>query len=265
MLTVQFRMHPDICKIISRAFYDNKLTTDPQSLDGNGDARLEDRHSLRLRNMPKELDLPDRAIIWVDLPWCRTNDKYKETGQEQKKLNFRNYPEVDAVRRFIAGLELAHAQKVPHSIAVLTPYRQQVVALQENFEHVEPPGFLELVSNLGVRKPRRRAQWVHTVDSFQGNEADVIVTSLVRNNTLADPRKALGFMADPERLNVILSRPKQLLVLVGSWDFFWEQARFAKQGDDVWFFRTVLDTLTEYFQAGRAIKIPVEKLPPLDS
>jgi len=263
MLAVQFRMHPDICKIISRGFYDGRLTTDPVSLDGNGDARFEDRHCLRLRNMPRELDLPNRAIVWVDLPWCYGKDKWKETGQEQKKLNFRNYPEVEAVRRFIAGLELARAQKVPHSIAVLTPYRQQVEALKESLAQAEPPEFLELVSNLGVRKPQRRAQWVHTVDSFQGNEADVIVTSLVRNNTLGSPRSALGFMADPERLNVILSRPKQLLVLVGSWDFFWEQARYAKQGDDIWFLRTVLDTLIEYFQAGRAVKIPFENLPSL--
>jgi hypothetical protein len=263
MLTVQFRMHPDICKIISDAFYDGKLTTAPELLDANGDARLEDRHCLRLRDMPKERDLPDRAIAWIDLPWCRTNGNYKETGEEQKKLNFRNYPEIDAVQRFIGALEPSRAPKVPYSIAVLTPYRQQVVALQEELKNIAPPEFLELVSNLGARKPQRHAQWVHTVDSFQGNEADIIVTSLVRNNTLADPRKALGFMADPERLNVILSRPRQLLVLVGSWDFFLEQARYAKEGDDVWFLRTVLDTLHKYFQAGRAVRIPIEKLPPL--
>jgi hypothetical protein len=263
MLRVQFRMHPVICEVISRAFYDNKLVTDPKSLDGDGNYKLEYRHRLRIRDVPAELNLQDRAAVWIDLPRCSTNSRYKETGQEQGKLNFRNYEEVEAVDRFIWSLRLSRSTDKPHSIAVLTPYRQQVIALQQRLRGRTPPTFLQLVASLGVRKPEERTQWVHTVDSFQGNEADVIITSLVRNNTLTTVRSALGFIADPERLNVILSRAKQLLVLVGSWDFFRKWTNEAKKGDDLWFFRTALDTLEEYFRDGRAVRIPVEKLPPV--
>jgi len=60
---------------------------------------------------------------------------------------------------------------------------------------------------------------VNTVDSFQGNEAGVVVVSLVRNNRHRMP-KAFGFLGEDERMNVLFSRAERLLVLVGSWDFF---------------------------------------------
>ena len=52
---------------------------------------------------------------------------------------------------------------------------------------------------------------VHTVDSFQGREADTIVLSIVRDGT-----EGLGFWMDPRRLNVALTRARKRLVLVVS-------------------------------------------------
>lgn len=56
---------------------------------------------------------------------------------------------------------------------------------------------------------------MHTVDSFQGNEADLIVVSMVRNNPFGNPHNAWGFVLNPERLNVMLSRARRQLVVVG--------------------------------------------------
>ena len=50
-----------------------------------------------------------------------------------------------------------------------------------------------------------------TVDAFQGNEKDVIVLSTVRS-------KAIGFTADPRRLNVAFTRARSQLVIVGNRD-----------------------------------------------
>ena len=52
---------------------------------------------------------------------------------------------------------------------------------------------------------------VHTVDAFQGSEADVVVISAVRCNARGD----VGFLADPRRLNVALTRAKSVCVFVG--------------------------------------------------
>ena len=52
---------------------------------------------------------------------------------------------------------------------------------------------------------------VHTVDSFQGREADIVILSIVRT-------KECGFWADPRRLCVALTRAKHSLHIVASCD-----------------------------------------------
>ena len=52
---------------------------------------------------------------------------------------------------------------------------------------------------------------VHTIDSFQGREADVVVLSLVRDGT-----RGFGFFEDARRLTVALTRAKTRLVVVAS-------------------------------------------------
>jgi hypothetical protein len=63
-----------------------------------------------------------------------------------------------------------------------------------------------------------------TVDSFQGSEADLVIVSLVRNNRRSGSA-ALGFLNKAHRMNVLLSRAKWQLVLVGSLQFMQTHAR----------------------------------------
>jgi superfamily I DNA and/or RNA helicase len=62
-----------------------------------------------------------------------------------------------------------------------------------------------------------------TVDRFQGSEMEIILLSMVRNNQNA--HGDIGFAKDYRRLNVALSRAKELLVLVGSSKMFTERAK----------------------------------------
>lgn len=50
---------------------------------------------------------------------------------------------------------------------------------------------------------------IHTIDSFQGREADAVVLSIVRTNNI-------GFWTESSRLNVALTRARQKLVVVGN-------------------------------------------------
>jgi hypothetical protein len=52
---------------------------------------------------------------------------------------------------------------------------------------------------------------IESVDAFEGRESDAVILSLVRSND----RAAIGFLNDPNRVNVAISRAKKLLVIVG--------------------------------------------------
>ena len=59
---------------------------------------------------------------------------------------------------------------------------------------------------------------VATVDSFQGKEADICIFSV----TLSNSADFLGFLRSMKRLNVALSRPKDLLIIVGNQTFCYQ-------------------------------------------
>jgi len=144
---------------------------------------------------------------------------------------------------------------------VLSPYSQQVRLLRRKLEKVPVPTGMELINGTGGGRSSWQNPWAHTVDSFQGNQADVIVVSLVRNND----RLTLGFLDEPSRLNVLLSRAEQLLVLVGSWDFFLNQVRtvpIENELHSLWFLKKAIVILEEDFNTGRAVRIPASRLAP---
>jgi superfamily I DNA and/or RNA helicase len=102
------------------------------------------------------------------------------------------------------------------SLAVLSPYREQVRALRDAINASSG-----LLSHLNQFSPAvGDGEFCGTVDSFQGDQADIVVISLVRNNGHGTPAKALGFLRDNRRMNVLLSRAKWRMVIVGSIAFY---------------------------------------------
>lgn len=63
-------------------------------------------------------------------------------------------------------------------------------------------------------------------DNYQGEESDIIVTSLTRSNS----NGTIGFMNSPERLNVLISRARDGLILIGNSRTF----KSSKSGGDLW-------------------------------
>ena len=63
-------------------------------------------------------------------------------------------------------------------------------------------------------------------DNYQGEESNIIIASLTRSN----PENNIGFMGSPERLNVLLSRARNGLILVGNSHTFLK----SKRGAGLW-------------------------------
>jgi AAA domain len=99
-------------------------------------------------------------------------------------------------------------------------------------------------------------------DSAKEGEADVVLISLVRNNSHATPAKALGFLRDNRRMNVLLSRAKWRLVLVGSLSFYRNVLQISKKlpDQDIGFLEQFLQALDEAVQAKEGTIVSYAKL-----
>jgi superfamily I DNA and/or RNA helicase len=52
---------------------------------------------------------------------------------------------------------------------------------------------------------------VNTIDSFQGQERDIVYIGLTRSN----PDSRIGFLAEVRRMNVAMTRARKKLVVIG--------------------------------------------------
>lgn len=73
------------------------------------------------------------------------------------------------------------------------------------------------------------------IDNYQGEESDIVIASLTRSNNHGD----IGFMKSPERLNVLVSRARNCLIMIGNMETFMS----SKQGRQCWtpFFKLFQD------------------------
>lgn len=179
MLTRQFRSHPAIGKLVSDVFYDGRLT-----------------HGVSATAREHGLDWLPRAVVW------RSTSQDPARFETHRGTGYDNVCEAKECARLLLRMEQSYRrQRMQRSVAVITPYQAQLALLQQ---HVLPDS----------------AQWqalrleLATVDSIQGRDADVVLYSPVRSN----PQRTIGFLRDRRRLNVALSRARELLLVVGDLD-----------------------------------------------
>ena len=241
-LDEQHRMHPAIAQLVSHCFYENRLKTHPTAVE-----RFDKEVSpVKSANSKR---LPDAPITMIEMPYIQNTVGMREA---EKNPRWHNPSEVDAVVDVIQLLR-ARGDAAP-SLAVLSPYSEQVRQLRRRIDE----NLGEFPYLAGFRPAVGAASYCGTVDSFQGNEADVVIISLVRNNQHAGPRSALGFLTDSRRMNVLLSRAKWRLILVSSADFLRSVLGVAKSGNmysDISFLSRMLDGIEEARKSGRAVVI----------
>lgn len=175
VLRNQYRMVKPIGDLVSECFYEKKLNS-PIST-----------HGLKLS-----------MVFPKPVTWFSTH-RLPDRSEKPEGETFHNPAEVRIIRAILQRLQfVAKAQKRRVNVAVIAGYTAQVRALHE-------------MTSQGV------AEWpdldvvCNSVDAFQGRQADVCIYSVVRSN----PRGKLGFLREPPRLNVALSRGKSALAIVG--------------------------------------------------
>lgn len=209
-LTAQRRMDPAIATVVSNAFYAGRLETTPgrvsEALDGTPPFGV-------------LAPLPLSPIVTVEFKHVSATGV--GTHAERGHPRWHNPGEVQAVVDVLRHVRAGDGEKPP-TLAILSFYAAQVEKLAERIDAETRGG--ELKHLAGFAPAIQGGAWVGTVDGFQGNEADLVILSLVRNNAGSGAR-ALGFLRDRRRMNVALSRAKSKLVLVGSLAFLGEAVR----------------------------------------
>jgi hypothetical protein len=218
-LELQHRMHPTICDLISHCFYKRKLRTHDEAVK-----RFEAKAPPFLITAGGWM--PEARIVFVDLPWIQeVHYATGEEGESEGKRRYSNKAEIEVVCQALS--QFSPIAGVDCHIQVLSPYRAQVRKLVSAIADEMGSGRLKnlIAPEFNMTQSKRTGA---TVDEFQGSEADIVIASLVRNN---DEKigKGLGFLADRRRFNVLLSRAREKLVLVGSWNFLASRVDCSKE------------------------------------
>ncbi|KAG2767654.1 hypothetical protein Pcac1_g21236 [Phytophthora cactorum] len=217
MLTEQHRMRPQISQLIRMLFY-------PE-----------------VRDARETLEYP--PLLGVDKDVLFVNHNHPEDGASAVLgASARSHSNEYEVAYIVAALRYLLQQGYHTSdIAILTPYVGQLMKLrsalrgqfilelneldleeiQRTFDDDDEDDDTEEIGHdssaaLGATKKKLSgAIRAATIDNFQGEEATVILASLVRSSTNVHGRGTIGFLKTPNRINVLLSRAKHGLILVG--------------------------------------------------
>lgn len=178
-LKIQYRMHPCLSEFPSNMFYEGSLQ--------NGVTISE-----RLR---KDVDFPWPVAETPMMFWSNLgNEEISASG-----TSYLNRTEASNVEKIVSRFFKAGVK--PADIGVITPYegqRSYIVSTMQNTGTFKKESYKEVE--------------VASVDAFQGREKDFIVLSCVRSND----NQGIGFLSDPRRLNVALTRAKYGLVIIGN-------------------------------------------------
>jgi len=178
-LQVQYRMHPALSEWPSNTFYEGSLQ--------NG------------------VTANERIQHFVDFQWPvpeKPHFFYNSLGQEEISAtgtSYLNRTEASNVEKVVT--QLLRCGAVPSQIGVITPYEGQRAYIVSYMSR-----------NAALRQALYQEVEVASVDSFQGREKDYIIVSCVRSNE----HQGIGFLNDPRRLNVALTRAKYGVVILGN-------------------------------------------------
>ncbi|GAA5930688.1 hypothetical protein JCM10213_000782 [Rhodosporidiobolus nylandii] len=177
LLSIQYRMHPNISAFPSAAFYNSRLTDGPE-MDKK---TIQPWHANALFPPYCFYHVDGHEMAGRHHSW--TNPTEAATALAIYERIKREYPSID----------------FDYRIGIVTPYKGQVQELRRAFRNRYGE---EIISKISF----------NTVDGFQGQEKDIIILSCVRGGS---SDKGVGFLADTRRMNVALTRARSSIWILG--------------------------------------------------
>ena len=176
-LSETWRMHPDVCRFISGAVYEDRLKPKP----------ITSNRTIEYGFEPRRYVQKNAGILFI--PVEHEGNVY-ESEEEAGTI-------VEIVEELL-GQHVTDTGKTDRpltadDILVVTPYNLQVRKLSERLP--------------GIR--------VGTVDKFQGQQAPVVIYSMCASSGDASPR-GIEFLFSKNRLNVAISRAQTVAAVVGN-------------------------------------------------
>ncbi|KAF8740468.1 AAA domain, partial [Rhizoctonia solani] len=163
-----------------------------------------------LEDTKHEVKTPTEAMLFVDTP-------KGEELKEERGTSFMNHEEAKLVVQIVELYYNKVDKKTgkPYDFQIITPYEAQRKMVHD------------MLKQAGIDKE------VYNVDSFQGNEADYIITTLTKTTFSS-------FLSSINRLNVLLTRCKKGLVVVSQKEFITRTGGLLRglwwkyESDDIW-------------------------------
>ena len=154
------------------------------------------------QNLMKTVFLPmiqmKKSIITIE---CRENNEINQINQETQLSYERNL--IGRILEIL--LTITHEKE----IFIVVPHRAQRVSIEKM-----------LISQFSSRKLARNKIKVDTVDKMQGQESSIVIISYLFFNKSQISNES-SFLFDRRRINVSISRAKNLCILLGSSSIFY--------------------------------------------
>lgn len=209
VLETQRRMHPSIAEMVRSTLYNSLKDAD------------------NVKEYPEVVGM-QRRLFWM-------NHQHLETGaasEDPHNTSHSNNFEIEMATAMVSHL-VRQGTYAPEDIAVLTPYLGQLLKLRQRMaaestfavdlgeRDLEDLDALVEEKSPGAQMPAKppvskttllRSIRLATVDNFQGEEAKIVIISLVRSN----PQNKCGFLSTSNRINVLMSRAKHGCYILGN-------------------------------------------------
>ena len=201
-LKFNYRSHKSIAKIYSDTFYNGEIETNDVLVREHG------------------LNFDKKVYFYSTSKLDNRFDKQAGTGK-------RNDTNRDEIIKILIDIEQQVKEKnIKKSIGIITPYLAQRDNIRSKFGQIQND-----FNMLNIE--------INSVDAFQGSDRDIIIYDIVRSQN--DNKVNIEFIADEKRLNVALSRTKELLFIVGDAEFIYNASTKDRNNP----FKEIIQTINQ--------------------